>query len=296
LSRRDLLVAGSIALDKIEGTFGTLDDELGGSALYFALAASLIRPVRMVAPVGLDAIERVRRVVDGRNIDVTGIEVLDAPTYRWHAKQVSGRNQDLGSRDSIYDLWSPKMPKGFSGWAFVGSMRPDRQAQATQMLAGANLLAADAMLSYLAVIPEGTASVLRNASWYFCNHEEFAAVGGREPEDFRRAQSLQGLVVKAGPAGVTAYTDQGALHVPAVTGASVSDTTGAGDALAGGMLARWLETDGAPDQLGEAMVWGVACATIAVSAIGLAGLIAATPLTLRQKVDEVTECLRREGF
>ena len=295
MSRRELLVAGSIALDTIEGPFGVADNELGGSALYFALAASLVRPVRMVAPVGPDAVGRVKLVLRGRDIDASGLEVLDVPTYRWRARQLSGRNLDLGSRDSIYDKWRPTIPQGFSGWAFVGSMRPDRQAEVTGMLAGAELLAADAMLSYLATLPDGAQSVLRDAGWYFCNHEEFAAMGGRDPEDFRRAQSLEGLVVKAGPSGVTAYTDRGAWHVPALKDARISDTTGAGDALAGGMLARWLEMDGAPDRLEETLVWGVACASIAISAIGLAGLVAATPQTLREKVEEVTLCLRRES-
>ena len=292
MSSRELLVAGSIALDTIEGPFGVVDDELGGSALYFALAASLVLPVRMVAPVGPDAVDRVKDVLRGRDIDASAMEVIDVPTYRWHARQVGGRNKDLGSRDSIYDKWKPAIPRGYAGWAFVGSMRPDRQAEATGLLTNAELLAADAMLSYLAALPDGAQSVLRNAGWYFCNHEEFAAMGGRDPEEFRRGQSLEGLVVKAGPSGVTVYTNRGATHVPALEGAGVSDTTGAGDALAGGMLARWLAMDGAPDGLEEALVWGVACASIAISAIGLAGLIAANPQTLRDRVEEVTTGLR----
>ena len=39
-----LVVAGSIALDTLEGPFGRVTGELGGSALYFALAASLLGP------------------------------------------------------------------------------------------------------------------------------------------------------------------------------------------------------------------------------------------------------------
>ena len=102
-----LLAAGSIALDTLEGPFGQVSGELGGSALYFALAASLIRPVEIVAPVGEDGVDAVRSVLGDRPVDVSGVALLDAPTYRWSALQQAGSNLDRGSRDSIYDSWEP---------------------------------------------------------------------------------------------------------------------------------------------------------------------------------------------
>ena len=293
MSSHELLVAGSIALDEIEGSFGWRVNELGGSALYFALAASLIRPVRMVAPVGSDAVHLVSQVVSQRPIDEDAVQMLDAPTYRWHAQQVEGRNQDLGSKDTIYDVWKPAVPDGFTGWAFVGSMRPDRQVEITRLLAGAQLLAADAMLSYVTALPADASSVLSQVDWYFCNHEEFAAFGGGDPAEFRARWELEGLVLKSGPGGVQAFTESGTAFVPALPRTPVVDTTGAGDALAGGMLARWLETGGTRDGLLDAMVWGVACASIAISGIGLAGLLAATPESLQLKVAEVEAFLHR---
>ena len=43
-----LLVVGSVALDSISTPFGSTADALGGSAVYFAVAASLLHPVRVV--------------------------------------------------------------------------------------------------------------------------------------------------------------------------------------------------------------------------------------------------------
>ena len=54
---RQLLVAGSVALDTRDGPFGRVHETLGGSAVYFALAASLIVPVKVVAPVGVDGVK-----------------------------------------------------------------------------------------------------------------------------------------------------------------------------------------------------------------------------------------------
>lgn len=292
---RELLVAGSIALDTLEGSFGEVRDELGGSALYFALAASLIMPVRMLAPVGAESAARLEEVIHGRPIDASLVDVLDAPTYRWRAKQDPGRNIDLGSQDRIYDRWEPKPPPGFRGWAFVGSVRPDRQAQLVRGLEGAEMLAADAMLSYVRSQPPDAQEVLRRSRWYFCNVEEFQALGGEEPEAFRRRWGLDGLVVKAGMRGVTAYTDAGHVHVPALTERPVVDTTGAGDAIAAGMLGHWLSTGGDASGLADSLVWGVACASLTIADIGLRGILGATREMLDECVMEVKQSLQRES-
>lgn len=289
-----LLVAGSVALDTRDGPFGKVVETLGGSAVYFALAASLLVPVKVVAPVGIDGAKRLARVFSGRPIDTELLQILDARTYRWRAHQEHGRNIDLGSSDDIYDLWEPALPAGFDGWAFVGSMRPDRQAQVMSTLLGsAKLLAADAMLSYVLARPPEARDVLRRAAWFFCNDEEFTALGGKEPEEFRRQWWLQGLVVKSGELGLAAYTEFGIVKVPALTNRPVVDSTGAGDALAGGMLARWLITGGQPGGLQDALVWGAACASITISSVGVKGIAKATHKQLSERVSEVEECMRR---
>lgn len=292
----ELLVVGSIALDTREGPYGKVREELGGSAVYFALAASLIVPVRLSAPVGRDAETRVRKALEGRPVDTSALDVLDTPTYRWTARQEHGRNVDLGGSDRIYDEWHPRLPDGFAGWAFVGSMRPDRQAEAMRGLHHqARLLAADAMLSYVKSQPPEAKDVLSRASWFFCNEEEFAALGGTNAEEFRRQWWLEGLVVKSGSGGITTQTADGRVHVPALPDHPAFDTTGAGDAVAGGMLARWLSTGGQRSGLQDAMVCGVACASLTIESIGIRGIASATPKLLDQRMAEVWECLRRES-
>ena len=289
----ELLAAGSIALDTVDGRSGRVVDELGGSALYFAMAASLIMPVRLVAPVGADDARRVTALIGSRPIDTSFLQVVDAPTYRWHARLLEGRNLDLGSQDSIYDHWEPTVPPGFDGWAFVGSVRPDRQLQLIEKLAGARRLSADSMVSYVHSRTPEAFEVVRRCQWYFCNHEEFAALGGDDADRFRRRWSLEGLVVKAGPRGVNGYTDAGTFHVPALVDHPVVDTTGAGDAVAAGMLARWLTTGGRADGIHDALAWGVACASLTIEGIGLRAIAIATRQQLEARVGEVKECMNR---
>ena len=293
--RPELLVVGSVALDTRDGPFGKVRGELGGSAVYFALAASLVVPVRVVAPVGHDAVDKVLRAFSNRPIDSRLLAVLDAPTYRWTAHQEHGHNVDLGSADTIYDIWDPEVPPDFSGWAFVGSMRPDKQATAMKLLHLTRLLSADAMLSYVQRQTPEAKDVLKRAAWFFCNEEEFAALGGHDPEQFRRQWWLDGLVIKKGPQGVDAHTADGTLHVPALPGHPAFDTTGAGDAVAAGLLARWLSTGGQRSGLQDALVCGVACASLTIESIGIRGIASATPAMLDQRMAEVWDCIKSES-
>ena len=49
-----LLVVGSVALDSVYTPFGETADALGGSAVYFSVAGSLLAPVRVVGVIGED--------------------------------------------------------------------------------------------------------------------------------------------------------------------------------------------------------------------------------------------------
>src|SRR5216683_3111903 len=55
--RMSILAVGSVAFDTITTPTGHVDNELGGAATYFGLAASYFAPVRIVAVVGDDFTE-----------------------------------------------------------------------------------------------------------------------------------------------------------------------------------------------------------------------------------------------
>lgn len=282
-----LLVAGSIALDTLEGDYGVAPDELGGSALYFALAASLIMPVSLVAVVGRDDAEQVQAAVAGRPIDLEYLDVLDAPTFRWRARHEAGGNVDLGRDDRIYDLWQPRTPNAYGGWAFAGSMRPSLQLAFLEQVRGAALLASDAMLSYVRSAPADAARVIGASTWFFANAAELTALGGdpNAADAFRAAHGLEGLVVKSGPGGAGLVTGDDDVLVPALLSHPVVDTTGAGDAVAAGFLARRLTAPGATYR--DALEHGIGCASITIEDIGLRALLRATPDVLAERVLEV---------
>ncbi|MCK4816815.1 sugar kinase, partial [bacterium] len=49
-----LLVTGSIGIDTVTTPYGVSENCLGGSAVYFSMAASFFTPVRLIGAVGAD--------------------------------------------------------------------------------------------------------------------------------------------------------------------------------------------------------------------------------------------------
>src|SRR3954462_1644887 len=69
-----LLVVGSIALDSIFTPFGETADALGGSAVYFSVAGSILHPVQVVGVVGQDYPYHELERLAPRGIDWSGVE------------------------------------------------------------------------------------------------------------------------------------------------------------------------------------------------------------------------------
>ena len=65
-----LLVTGSIAIDTVETPTGRRDGMIGGSAIYFAYAASFFTPVRLVGVVGEDCPKHYFDIFKDRDVDM----------------------------------------------------------------------------------------------------------------------------------------------------------------------------------------------------------------------------------
>ena len=128
-----LLVTGSLGLDTIETPAGRRDDVIGGSAVYFAYAASFFAPVRLVGVVGEDWPTPMKDVYEGRPVDLAGLETRKgSKSFRWHGSYV----EDLNNAESVNtDLnvlaeAAPQIPESFldSEYVFLANTHPALQA------------------------------------------------------------------------------------------------------------------------------------------------------------------------
>ena len=71
-----LLVTGSIGIDTVKTPFGKSRDCIGGSAVYFSLAASFFSAVRLVGVIGDDCPFDLGEVFKDRGVDLQGLVQL----------------------------------------------------------------------------------------------------------------------------------------------------------------------------------------------------------------------------
>src|SRR5271156_1123124 len=89
-----LLVTGSIGIDTVTTPFGTKENILGGSALYFSWAAAKFCKVYLVGVVGEDFPSNFDFVFVHPNIDIRGLERRrGSKTFRWSGRYDQTMNE-----------------------------------------------------------------------------------------------------------------------------------------------------------------------------------------------------------
>jgi sugar/nucleoside kinase (ribokinase family) len=275
-----LLVVGSVALDSIFTPFGETADTLGGSAVYFSVAASLLSPVQVVGVVGddypMEALER----LGSRGIDWSGVERAAGESFRWKGKY----SYDLQSRETletrlgVFAAFRPKLPPSFreSPYLFLGNIDPELQLAVLDQMARPKLVVCDTMNYWIQGKRAELLTLLERVDILLVNDSEARELSG--DWNIHRAgrwileRGPKRLVVKQGEYGALLIEPGKTFYVPAFPLEEVFDPTGAGDAFAGGFMGYLARVDSiAPEQLRRAMVYGSAMGSFAVQGFGVRG-------------------------
>src|SRR5205814_3637779 len=106
-----IAVVGSLGLDTIQTPAGRVEDVLGGSAAYFALAARHFLPVSIVAVVGSDFPAEARLALEHPDLDLSGIEVSEGKTFRWEGVYSTDMNtrETLRTELNVFEQFRPKL-------------------------------------------------------------------------------------------------------------------------------------------------------------------------------------------
>src|SRR3989442_10279870 len=78
-----IAVVGSLGLDTIETPAGRVEEVLGGSAAYFALAARHFLPVSLVAVLGAGFPAEARAPPEHPHLDTSGLSGQQGETVCW---------------------------------------------------------------------------------------------------------------------------------------------------------------------------------------------------------------------
>jgi sugar/nucleoside kinase (ribokinase family) len=295
-----LLVTGSIAIDTVKTPYGVSENCIGGSSVYFSMAASFFSPVRLVGAIGSDCPFDFAEVFAGRDVDLTGLEVRQhSKTFRWMGTYFD----DMDDRKTDYIELNvlaedpPKVPTSFkdSKFVFLANTAPSLQLQLLQQIHEPMFAAADTMDFWIEGHFDDLIMLLKKINCLIINEDE-AKLLANEHNLIKAAEKILSMgtkvvVIKKGESGSVVCDASGNKFVlPAYPAAEVKDPTGAGDSFAGGLMG-YIAQVGKTDfeTLKTAVAYGTVVASFTIADFSVNGLTSID----RSDIDGRFEELRR---
>ena len=270
-----LLVTGSIGIDTVKTPYGVSENCLGGSAVYFSMAASFFASVRLVAVIGPDCPFDLEDTFRGRNVDLQGIEVRrGSKTFRWAGSYQGAMNEATteGVELNVLAERPPKVPESYkdSRYIFLANTAPALQLKLLEQIDRPAFVAADTMNCWISDHMEDLKRLLQRIDALVLNDGEARLLTGESNLAVAAGQVLQMgpkvVVIKKGEHGsIMRGRDGAGFHIPGYPTVEVRDPTGAGDSFAGalmGYLAEQGKTDN--ETLKTAIAYGTVTASFTV--------------------------------
>jgi sugar/nucleoside kinase (ribokinase family) len=303
-----LTVVGSIAFDSVRTPFGERERMLGGSAVHFALAASMFTDVHVVGPVGDDFGAEHIELLRSRGVDVSDVEQVDGGrTFFWQGHYDHDLN--IAHTDetqlNVFGEFEPKLSDGSRSaeTLFLGNIQPELQRQVRAACNGARLAALDSMNLWIETARPSLEAAIAEVDCVLLNDAEIRELT-EEPNLARAARRILDLgprivVAKRGEYGAALFTPAGYFALPAVLLEEVRDPTGAGDSFAGGFLGyldrEGATADGDAEVLRRAMAYGTVLASFNVEDFGTERVARLEQGEVEQRLGELEALTRISG-
>jgi sugar/nucleoside kinase (ribokinase family) len=296
-----IAVVGSLGLDTIETPAGRVEEVLGGSAAYFALAARHFIPVSIVAVVGSDFPAEARRKLEHPDLDLSGIEIQEGKTFRWegvYSKDMNTR-KTLRTELNVFEHFRPKLGPEVRALTnvFLANIDPVLQREVLDQLANPRLVLCDTMNYWIHGKRDELLSIFKRVRILLINEEEARELTG-ESLTHRAARRIlelgpETVVIKQGEHGAFLQGKDLYFTCPAVPIESVVDPTGAGDTFAGGFFGALARMGRVTDKtLRAAVVYGCVMASFTVEEFGVGGLLHVMRSEILRRADEITKMTR----
>jgi sugar/nucleoside kinase (ribokinase family) len=298
-----VLVVGSLALDSIVTPFGSVENAIGGSAVYISAAASyFVNPNRLVGVVGGDFPKKGITFLEDRQIDLEGLEVIkNGKTFRWGGKY----HYDLNMRDTlftdlnVFEKFDPKIPERYkkSKYVCLGNIDPVLQMKVLDQIEKPRLIVCDTMNYWIEGKNKELLEMLGRIDVVIVNDSE-ARLLSKEPNLIKAGRAIRALgpeivIIKKGEHGALLLTDQTVFSAPAYPMENIFDPTGAGDSFAGGFIGWLARTDDTTEEnLKRAVIYGSTLASFCVERFGVDGIADLAYLQIQDRFREFRELSR----
>jgi sugar/nucleoside kinase (ribokinase family) len=293
-----VLVVGTVAFDSIETPFGSAERILGGSASYFALAASFFTSVRIVGVIGQDFPQEYLDLFNQRKIDLEGIRRETGDTFHWRGRY----HEDINIRDTlelhlnVLAGFVPKLPDRYcdAEYVFLGNIDPVMQLEVLNQIRQMKLVVCDTMDHWIQGSGEELKKVLKRIEMLVLNDSEARLLSGYN-NIVRAARAIlkmgpKEVLIKRGEYGVLQFSDSSIFATPAYPLEEVFDPTGAGDSFAGGFMGQLARSDDHSQRgIRRAIVYGSVVASFTVEDFGVKRLASVSLQDIEERYKSFTQ-------
>ena len=293
-----LLVVGTVAFDTVHTPFGTAERILGGAGTYASLSASYFGvKSRIVSVVGGDFPQKYIDLLEGRNVDLEGLQVIkDEKSFFWEGKY----HNDMNSRDTlvtevnVLEKFEANIPDSYkeSDYLLLGNLHPGIQNSVLeQMNKRPKLVVMDTMNFWMDIAMDELLATIKKVDVLSINDEEARQLSG-EYSLVKAAKAILAmgpkfLIIKKGEHGALLFNNENVFFAPALPLEEVFDPTGAGDTFAGGFLGYISKTDDISfENMKRAVIYGSAMASFTVEKFGTDRLIGLTDEDVSRRLQQ----------
>lgn len=300
-----LVVTGTIGIDTVHTPTAKREGVSGGSAAYFAAAASKLCPVRLVAVVGGDWPAEHRSILkEFSGVCLSGLESRgNSRTFAWGGKYFEdvNRRETLFTEVGVLQEEPPRVPAEYadSELVFLGNTHPAVQLGFIDQFPNRKLVVADTMDLWIRTAMPELSALLHRVDGLIVNDSEACELTGARNAVSAGQKILQMgpkfVVVKKGEHGAILFHPEGKAVIPAypVEENKVVDPTGAGDSFAGGFMG-YLARENSSDfkALHSAMAYGTILASFALESFGLDRMRTLTLEEVQQRLRQFQQIAR----
>jgi sugar/nucleoside kinase (ribokinase family) len=297
-----LLVTGSIGIDSVETPHGRVEGVLGGSSVYFSLAAALFTEVRLVGAVGEDFDPAMLKPLKEKRIDARGVEIrAGSKTFRWQGKYTGAMNQaeTLGVELNVLAERAAEIPTEFadSDFVFLANTHPSLQRQFARQFPDASLIVCDTMDHWIKNEGDELRRTLASVHGLVLNEGEARLLTGQAHLVIAGLEILKMgprfAVIKKGEHGSLLVSHQDLFVLPAYPTQKTVDPTGCGDTFAGAMMGYLAAQDrDDPETLRSAMARGSVVSSFVIESFSVDVLASITPDDVEQRLDDLKRIAR----
>lgn len=289
------VVVGTLAFDSIETPFDKRERAIGGSATYFAHAASKFGPVGLVGVVGDDFPASEMANFESRRIDTAGVEHAKGKSFFWAGRYEADWNtrHTLDTQLNVFADFDPKVPDEYKGaeFVFLANAEPSIQMRALEQMTKPRLVVADTMNLWIEIALDDLKELLTKVDGIVLNDEEARMLTG-ESNLIRAGAAVAEMgpsfvVLKKGEHGAFLLSKEQRFAIPAYPVENVVDPTGAGDAFAGGFMGYLAHTQSlTPSGVRAAMLYGTVAASYCVEGFSIEELGQHSRSAIDRRFDE----------